>query len=327
MPNEPVPENDAASTDLSAAEAAGGQLRRLAVLEHSLVAAKEVLEQAETTMRSVRSGLVLEPMPAPVAEAAPEVAVPAAHVFRADEFFRDIQLGMVPRVVLALALILGGWSLGVGLRMAGVTEVASDLRAVLALQVASLTSPAPPRRAATVTTALPQADRLAGDALPVVIYERTSPYPTHFAKLSPRERHCLAEAIYFEARGEPAAGRIAVAQVVLNRALAGPWPRNICAVTGHGAEHGEKCQFSYACQRHSLDKPQGDPWAEAQGLADEILAGGAWLEEMLDATHFHRVDLKPVWRLGLIELGRFGRHVFYSSPTENRRPLSRVAVH
>ena len=75
----------------------------------------------------------------------------------------------------------------------------------------------------------------------------------------------------------------------------------------------------------SLGKPQSDAWDNARGMADELLAGGAWLEEMLDATHFHRHDLKPVWRLSLVPVGRFGNHVFYNSPGENRRPLSRQA--
>ncbi len=158
----------------------------------------------------------------------------------------------------------------------------------------------------------------------VVIYGG-SPYNTAFAAIPAKDRHCLAEAIYYEARGEPVAGQIAVAQVVLNRILAGSWPKKVCDVTNQGVENGEKCQFSYACAKQRLGPPFGDAWHNAQALAEDILEGGAWLEEMLTATHFHRSDLKPVWRLGMNELGRYGRHTFYTSPSEIRRPLGKQA--
>jgi spore germination cell wall hydrolase CwlJ-like protein len=58
---------------------------------------------------------------------------------------------------------------------------------------------------------------------------------------------CLAEAIYFEARGEPLAGQIAVAEAVLNRVDSPHYPDTICAVTNQGVGRGRACQFSYAC--------------------------------------------------------------------------------
>lgn len=58
---------------------------------------------------------------------------------------------------------------------------------------------------------------------------------------------CLAEALYFEARGEPLAGQAAVAEVILNRVDAAQFPGSVCGVVRQGAGSGRGCQFSYAC--------------------------------------------------------------------------------
>lgn len=312
------------------------RLSRLQRIERSIIDARVQLGEAEVTLRSVHAGLALEPMPltgtataGAEAAGAPEMSPP--RLFDPSELYRSLALALVPRVAMAAALLLTGWWLAFGLQ--AVLGSQRFREAVASLAVTNARPAAPPAlAAAAVVTAAPaplsipigaSIDPARDEA--VVIYERTSPYPSYFGSISARDRHCLAEAIYYEARGEPVAGQIAVAQVVLNRTLAGNWPKSVCQVTEQGVEKGEKCQFSYACMKRALGKPQGASWDNARGLADELLAGGAWLEEMVDATHFHRHDLKPVWRLSLEPVGRFGAHVFYNSPTENRRPLSRLA--
>jgi N-acetylmuramoyl-L-alanine amidase len=57
-------------------------------------------------------------------------------------------------------------------------------------------------------------------------------YGAQFGLAEPAQLRCLAEAIYYEARGEPIIGQIAVAQVVLNRARSGRWPGTLCGVAG-----------------------------------------------------------------------------------------------
>ena len=64
---------------------------------------------------------------------------------------------------------------------------------------------------------------------------------------SARENRCLAEAIYFEARGESEEGQAAVAQVVLNRVSSGLYPATICGVVYQNRWHYNACQFSFAC--------------------------------------------------------------------------------
>jgi len=317
-----------------------GRLLRLQRIERSVVEAKLALGEAEATMRQVRAGLALEQMPGladaaavtggPVAsEAGPEVR--HSCFFDTTELYRSLPLTLVPRVAMVTTLLLTGWWIAFGLQAVLGNQRFHDTLMALGV-IAARPAPPPALAVAAIVTAAsptlrsPRANGATVDPAQdeaVVIYERTSPYPAQFPAISARDRHCLAEAIYYEARGEPIAGQIAVAQVVLNRALGGSWPKSICQVTQQGVENGEKCQFSYACMKNALGKPQGQAWDHARDMADELLAGGAWLEEMVDATHFHRHDLKPVWRVSLLVVGRFGNHVFYNSPGENRRPLSR----
>ena len=88
---------------------------------------------------------------------------------------------------------------------------------------------------------------------------------------------CLAEAVYFEARGEPVRGQIAVAQVVLNRVFSGYYPNNVCGVVYQNAHRHLACQFTFACDgiRDMVNEP--DMWERANEIAKETLDGKLWL--------------------------------------------------
>jgi len=136
----------------------------------------------------------------------------------------------------------------------------------------------------------------------------------HYARFAigpASERKCLARAIYYEARGEAFEGKVAVAQVVLNRVRSKKWPQTVCGVVNQGASRGEKCQFSYACFGN-LSEPSGAMYAEAELVAEQALAGQAWLRELEHATHYHTTAVNPVWRLGLTPLVTIGNHIFYA---------------
>ena len=290
-------------------------------------------------MLSVHEGLAcdvstlppsLAPAVVPLAQLVPRQAESPARVeFDAREFFRSVHFDQIPISAIAIVLLLVGWGLAHALISA--LEPTTSRAIVAPVAGGKLAEKRAARKDGGLSaSARKDAEGEAGEvARPedqsVVIYGG-SPYGVHFSGISTKDRRCLAEAIYYEARGEPVAGQIAVAQVVLNRILAGSWPKTVCEVTSQGIEAGEKCQFSYACFKQRLSAPTGDTWHNAQALAEDVLEGGAWLEEMLIATHFHRVDLKPVWRTAMTEIGRYGRHVFYTSPSEIRRPLGKQAA-
>ena len=128
---------------------------------------------------------------------------------------------------------------------------------------------------------------------------------------------CLAAAIYFESRGEPLAGQIAVAEVVLNRVDDRNYPRTVCGVTTQGAGSGRGCQFSYACDGRSDVMKSAAPRARAEKLAALMLEGRA--RSVTDgATHFHARYVRPGWAGRMTRTAAIGAHVFY-------RPATRLA--
>jgi spore germination cell wall hydrolase CwlJ-like protein len=122
---------------------------------------------------------------------------------------------------------------------------------------------------------------------------------------------CLTNAIYFEARGEPVRGQIAVAQVVLNRAFSGYYPNNVCGVVYQNARRHRRCQFSFACDgvRDRVDEP--DAWERAEEIARETLDGKLWLADVGKATHYHAYWVRPSWVHEMARLYKIGVHTFY----------------
>lgn len=150
------------------------------------------------------------------------------------------------------------------------------------------------------------------DPEPLATISIARPISEPAASLSAKDRDCLASAIYHEARGEPADGQIAVAQVVLNRVRSGRWPSTVCGVVYQDAQRGEKCQFSFACRRNAAKPKPGEPeWDGALALAEAVAAGQAPLGAFATATHYHTDEVRPVWRIALKPLGQIGRHLFY----------------
>lgn len=126
------------------------------------------------------------------------------------------------------------------------------------------------------------------------------------------EKNCLARAIYFEARSEPEAGQIAVANVILNRVKSKQYPNTICGVVYDGAHRLNSCQFSFACDGKQ-DAPRGaKEWAKAKKLASRALAGDAYVRVVSTATHYHADYVNPRWSSSMTRLIKIGRHIFYN---------------
>jgi spore germination cell wall hydrolase CwlJ-like protein len=122
---------------------------------------------------------------------------------------------------------------------------------------------------------------------------------------------CLAEAVYFEARGEPALGQVAVAQVVLNRAFSGKYPNTVCGVVYQNSHRHLACQFTFACDgiRDVIREP--DMWERAKKIAAEMLDGKLWLPEVGKATHYHARYVHPGWVREMKKMYKLGVHIFY----------------
>ncbi|WP_119419570.1 cell wall hydrolase [Desertibaculum subflavum] len=142
-----------------------------------------------------------------------------------------------------------------------------------------------------------------------------SPQPAKIAArraVDPAERDCLAEAIYFESRGEPRDGQIAVAHVVLNRVASKAYPARICSVIGEGEELGKgRCQFHWRCDGKPDVPGEYAAWLDAQALAEEVLAGNI-PDPTRGALFFHAVHVSPEWASRLRRTALIGSHIYYA---------------
>jgi hypothetical protein len=127
-----------------------------------------------------------------------------------------------------------------------------------------------------------------------------------------RAEKCLADAVYFEARGEPLRGQMAVAQVVINRVFSGFYPDNVCGVVYQNANRHLACQFTFACEGKDLSRiDEPDMWAQAKRIAKDTLDGKIWLADVGHATHYHAYWVHPSWVHEMKKMYKLGVHTFY----------------
>ncbi len=126
-----------------------------------------------------------------------------------------------------------------------------------------------------------------------------------------KSEKCLAEAVYFEARGEAVRGQIAVAQVVMNRTFSGFYPNTVCGVVYQNKHHHLACQFTFACDNIADVVREPDMWDRAQKIAKAMLDGQLWLPEVDKSTHYHAYWVRPSWVSEMKKMYKFGVHTFY----------------
>jgi spore germination cell wall hydrolase CwlJ-like protein len=121
---------------------------------------------------------------------------------------------------------------------------------------------------------------------------------------------CLAEALYFEARGETVKGQFAVAEVITNRVKSARFPGSLCAVINQGTGKKYQCQFTYTCDGHA-------EVIREQGAFDRV---GKIARYMMDgkvpaltegATHYHTTAVNPRWARVYTRTAKIGVHLFY----------------
>lgn len=125
------------------------------------------------------------------------------------------------------------------------------------------------------------------------------------------EIECLALNIYFEARGEPESGKLAVAHVVMNRVLDPRFPKSVCEVVQQGGDWRlHKCQFSWWCDGRS-DRPKDlAAWESSKKMA-RLVYWGASEDPTLGALWYHADYVTPHWRDAFARGPKIGRHIFY----------------
>lgn len=128
-----------------------------------------------------------------------------------------------------------------------------------------------------------------------------------------RELACLARNVYFEARGEPAAGQYAVAEVTMNRKGAASYPDTVCEVVHQKNWDPLRGRYVGAFSWTEFDvlpAPRGEEWALARKVAEDVYFRRV-APRLQGATHFHASYIRPAWAKEKRPVARIGRHVFY----------------
>ena len=153
------------------------------------------------------------------------------------------------------------------------------------------------------------------------------PLEFNSVKYTPADAECLAKNIYFEAGVESTAGKLAVANVTINRAADKNYPNTICEVVQEGIHYynatkdeyfpvRDRCQFSWYCDG-LLDEPrEGRTWESAQKLAERVLVNHydkALIDITDGATHYHAnwMETYPNWSKQKKVMASIDRHIFY----------------
>jgi N-acetylmuramoyl-L-alanine amidase len=150
--------------------------------------------------------------------------------------------------------------------------------------------------------AIAEAEVAEADSEPRTLSELVEEHAS--SDLDDEQLECLAGAVYFESKGEPLEGQLAVAEVVINRANSGRYPSTYCGVVT------QKSQFSFVRGGRIPTVPRSSAaWAKAVAIA-QIAANDLADSAANEAMFFHANYVRPSWR-GLKKVARVGNHIFY----------------
>jgi spore germination cell wall hydrolase CwlJ-like protein len=123
---------------------------------------------------------------------------------------------------------------------------------------------------------------------------------------------CLSKNIYYEAGGEPFEGKVAVAQVTMNRVESGQFPADVCKTIYQKNVVYERviCQFSWACDRNTGSLPPNNAnYRESEEVAKKVLLEEFRLPALKEAMYYHADYINPGWRRE--KVAKIGHHIFY----------------
>ena len=132
------------------------------------------------------------------------------------------------------------------------------------------------------------------------------------AEVRNKQLECLARNIYYEAGNQPFEGKVAVAQVTINRAESGQFPKDICQVVYQKNVVYEKvlCQFSWYCETATMTRPRNTAmFKESEMVARQVLLEGFRLPSLQKALYFHATHINPKWNREKVAV--IAGHVFY----------------
>jgi spore germination cell wall hydrolase CwlJ-like protein len=139
-------------------------------------------------------------------------------------------------------------------------------------------------------------------------------------KTREQQLECLAINIYREAGHEPFEGKVAVAQVTMNRVVDGRFGKDVCGVVYQKNVVMERviCQFSWACDSVQRNRPINKPaYTESYEVAKKVLLEGFRLDVLKEALYYHADYVNPRWNLD--KIGKIGAHIFYKQKDKGQQ--------
>lgn len=148
-------------------------------------------------------------------------------------------------------------------------------------------------------------------------YLKTTEYNQKYITMAEREKQlaCLSKNIYFEAATEPFEGKVAVAQVTLNRAESGKFPEDVCDVVFQKSKFIDRvvCQFSWYCEPGPKVIKSSQHFKESELVAKKVLLENFRLPSLHKALYYHADYVHPNWNKP--KIAKIGRHIFYGDNT------------
>lgn len=164
-------------------------------------------------------------------------------------------------------------------------------------------------RVAALTAVPPASARNIPTAPDIITYD-TAFLASQPAASGGEQWRCLAEALYFEARGESVRGLFAVGEVIMNRVDSSRFPSTLCGVINQGTGRKFACQFTYTCDGAAEQIHEPAAWARV-GKVARLLIDGAPRTLTDGATHYHTRAVNPRWANVFPRTTTIGSHHFY----------------
>ena len=163
----------------------------------------------------------------------------------------------------------------------------------------------------------PTTDQQATIMAPLI--KTTNEKPSVVKSANPEELECMSKNIYFEAALESTAGKLAVAQVTMNRVKSNTWPNTVCKVITQGIHYKngfpvrDRCQFSWYCDGKHDEPYMGSMWRESQEVARYVLTTPNLMDITDGATHYHADYIpSPRWADPRRKTVEIDTHIFFN---------------
>ena len=174
----------------------------------------------------------------------------------------------------------------------------------------------------------PTSDKQATIMSPLIT-ETTNGKTSVVTLVNSEELECMSKNIYFEAAMESTAGKLAVAQVTMNRVRSHHYPNTVCKVITQGRHYSngfpvkDRCQFSWYCDgKHDEPPTRGSMWKESEEIAKYVLSTPD-LKDITDgATHYHADYISsPRWAHPQRRTVEIDTHIFYNKSKKARKKI------